>query len=97
MPHGAVDPKAVLCFALLNPVSIAVAMWMGHRATQWQKLPLAAFAAAAAGSAVLFIADRLALPLAHALLPAAVGVFITQFLLGLGWAALGYRLARRVP
>jgi hypothetical protein len=97
MPPGAIEAKAVLLFALLNPVSIVVALWMGRRATQWEKVPLAAFAAAAAGLPLLSLADRLALPFAHAVMPAAVGVFIAQFLLGLGWAAVGYRLARRSP
>ena len=34
--------------ALLNPAVVGVALWLGGRANQWQKVPVAAFAAALA-------------------------------------------------
>lgn len=80
--------------ALLNPVVAIVALWMGSTATQWQKVPVAAFAGALLGSAVLYILVRLGLSEVGR---AAAGVFIAQFLIGLVWAAIGYRFLRRSP
>ena len=56
-----VDLDVVLLTALLNPVVIVVAFWMGRSADQWQKLPLAAFAASLAGIAAVYVATRLGL------------------------------------
>jgi hypothetical protein len=81
--------------ALLNPVVVAVAFWMGRNASQWQKLPVAAFAAALAGSLVLYVAVRLGWTGSTGVGRAAAGVFIAQFFIGLAWAAVGYRLRRR--
>ena len=53
-----VDLKAVLLTALLNPAVIVVAFWMGRGADQWQKLPVAAFAAALLGLGVVYLAAR---------------------------------------
>lgn len=92
-----VDLMAVLLTALLNPVVIVVAVWMGMRANQWQKVPLAAFIAAMAGSAAVYAAVRLGMTGVAGVGRAAAGVFIAQFLLGLIWAAVGYRFGRRSP
>jgi zinc transporter ZupT len=92
-----VDLDAVLLTALLNPVAIAVAFWMGRSADQWQKLPVAAFAAAAAGTATVYVAARLGVPGADRTARAEAGVFIAHLVLGLAWAAAGYRFARRAP
>jgi hypothetical protein len=92
-----VDLKVVLLIAVLNPVVIAVAVWMGRSADQWQKLPLAAFAAAAAGTAAVYLAARLGMPGVVEAMRAEAGVFIAQFVLGLVWAAAAWRLARRSP
>ncbi|TMJ67693.1 MAG: hypothetical protein E6G91_18180 [Alphaproteobacteria bacterium] len=54
-----VDLRDVVLTALLNPAVILVAFWMGRSADQWQKLPVAAFAAALAGSILLYVAIRL--------------------------------------
>jgi hypothetical protein len=88
---------AVLLTALLNPVVIVVAVWLGMRANQWQKVPLAAFIAAMAGSAAVYAAVRLGMTGVAGVGRAAAGVFIAQFLLGLIWAAVGYRFGRRSP
>ncbi len=92
-----VDLNAVLLTALLNPVVIAVAVWMGMRASQWQKVPLAAFIAAIAGSAAVYAAVRLGMTGVAGVGRAAAGVFIAQFLLGLVWASVGYRFGSRGP
>jgi hypothetical protein len=90
-----VNLEAVLLTALLNPVVVAVALWMGIGADQWQKVPLAAFVAAFAGSAAVYFAVQLGVRGIAGVGRAAAGVFIAQFLIGLGWAAVGYRIGRR--
>jgi len=89
-----VDLKTVLLTALCNPAVIVIAFWMGRRADQWQKLPVAAFAGALAGSIVLYLAARLEIGGVAATGRAAAGIFTTQFLFGLLWAFLGRRLAK---
>jgi len=89
-----VELKVVLLTALLNPAVVVVAFWLGRRADQWQKLPIAAFAAALVGSALIYIAVRMGLTGVAGVGRAAAGVFIAQFLFGLAWAAAGYRLGR---
>jgi hypothetical protein len=86
--------KAVLLTALLNPGVILVAFWLGRRADQWQKLPVAAFAAALAGSVLVYVAVWAGVPGVAGVGRATAGVFIAEFLLGLAWAGAGYRLGR---
>jgi hypothetical protein len=85
-----VDLMAVLLTALLNPVVVVVALSLGRRADQWEKLPLAAFAAAFAGSAAVYIAVWMGVTGVAGVGRAAAGVFVSQFLLGMAWAGLGY-------
>lgn len=87
------DPWSVVLVALLNPVTIAVALIMGRAADQWQKLIVAAFAAGLAGFAAIWFATE------FRLLPiqgvgAATGAFILQIVFGIGWAAIGYLFLR---
>lgn len=84
------DPLAVVLIAALNPVVIVVAVLMGRAADQWQKLVVAAFAAALTGSVLVWIATAIGV------LPAKgvggeAGVFVAEFLLGLVWAWIGFR------
>jgi hypothetical protein len=90
-----VDLKAVLLTALLNPAVPIVAFLMGRSASQWQKLPVAAFAAALVGSALVYVAVRFGLTGVAGVGRAAAGVFVTQFLIGLVWAVAGFSLGRR--
>jgi hypothetical protein len=96
-----VDLKAVILTALLNPAVIVVAFWMGRSADQWQKLPVAAFAAALAGSVLVYLAARFDIAGVAAVGWAGAGIFTAQFLFGLVWAGLGAfcgrRLGRRGP
>jgi acetyl-CoA acetyltransferase len=92
-----VDLRDVVLAALLNPAVIVVAFWMGRSADQWQKLPVAAFAAAFAGSILLYVASRLGISGVDAVGRAAAGIFTAQFLFGLVWAYLGRRIGRRGP
>ena len=85
-----VDLRGVLLAALLNPVVALVAFLMGRNADQWEKLPVAAFAAAVLGSVAFHLAVRWGVPGTAGLGRAAAGVFLSEFLAGLGWAAAGY-------
>ena len=95
MPVIPVDLMSVVLTALLNPAVIVVGLWLGRRADQWQKVPIAAFAAALAGAALLYIAVRLGIAGLPRVGRAAAGVFVAQFLFALAWAAAAYRFGRR--
>ncbi len=96
-PPAPVDLVAVLLNALFNPAVVVVAFWMGRQADQWQKLPVAAFAAALVGSVLIFFAVRLGMRGVVGVGRAAAGVFIGEFLFGLIWAWIGFRLRPRPP
>jgi len=96
-PAVPVDLQAVLLSALLNPAVIVVAFWMGRHADQVQKLPVVAFAAALAGSILIYAAVRLGMKGVVGVGRAAAGVFIAEFLFGLVWAWLGFRFRPRRP
>ena len=87
------DPGTLALIALLNPAAIAVAFLMGRKADQWQKIPVAAFAGAVAGSFLYWLVAAVGLLPIHAL-GGEAGIFALQFVFGLAWAALGYRLRR---
>jgi hypothetical protein len=99
MPPAPVDLTTVVLTALLNPAVAVVAFWMGRNADQPQKLPVAAFAAALAGSFIGYVALRwLGFAAAWPVGRAAAGVFTAQFVFGLAWAWLGHRFfPRRHP
>jgi hypothetical protein len=87
------DPIAILTIGLLNPLVPLIAVLMGRAADQWQKVIVAAFAAAFAGAIVIWIVTY------FRLLPAKgiggeAGLFLVHFAIGLVWAALGYVLLR---
>lgn len=84
------DPFDILLVALLNPVAIAVAFYMGRDANQWQKLVVAAFASACAGFLFLYVLIYFRIVIAKGF-GAPTGVFVVQVLLGLIWAYIGYR------
>lgn len=87
------DPAALVLVAALNPAVILVAFLMGRAADQSQKIVVAAFAAAVAGAALIWIAAFLKLLPARGV-GGEAGVFALQFIFGIGWAALGYRFRR---
>ena len=97
MTPAPVDLTVVILNALLNPGVVVVAFWMGRNADQWQKLPVAAFAAALAGSVLTYMAVRVGFTGLAAAGRAAAGVFIAEFLFGLMWAALGFHFGQRRP
>lgn len=85
----AFDPKTLLIIAALNPAVIVAAFLLGRRANQWQKLPVAAFAAALIGFILYWVVTALGFAPVRAL-GGEAGLVLLQFLFGLGWAALGY-------
>jgi hypothetical protein len=87
----------VLLTALFNPAVIVVAFWMGRRADQWQKLPVAAFAGALAGSVAVYLAARLDIANLAGVGRAGAGIFTAQFFFGLLWACLGWHFGPRTP
>ena len=90
------DPVAVILIGALNPVAIAAAFFLGRAADQPQKLIVAAFAGAFAGSVALWIATFIGLLPARGM-GGEAGAFVVQFLLGLIWAWLGFRTQPRSP
>jgi hypothetical protein len=89
-----VDLKLVLLTGLLNPGVFALAFWLGRRADQWQKVPVAAFAAGLVGSVLVYFA--ISLGLLTSLARAVAGVFTANIVFGLAWAVAGY-LTREWP
>lgn len=90
----AFDPGTLLVIAVLNPAVIITALMMGLKADQWQKVPVAAFAAALAGFILYWIVAAVGLLPVHAL-GGEAGLLVLQFLFGLGWAYLGYFFSKR--
>jgi hypothetical protein len=73
-----------------------VAVLMGLRANQWQKVPLAGFAAAVIGTALIYVLVRIGIPGLGPRVRAPAGLFIMQFGLGMVWAGVAYLYARRM-
>jgi cation transporter-like permease len=86
---NAFDPMTLVLLAALNPAVIAVAFLMGRKADQWQKLPVAAFAAALAGFILYWVGGQIGLFAIHAIGGEAF-LFMAGFAFGLVWAVLGY-------
>jgi hypothetical protein len=89
------DPATLVLLALLNPAVIAVGFWMGLKADQWQKLIVAAFAAALSGFILYWLVTMLGLLPVHAL-GGEAGLVALQFGFGLIWAVLGYTIGKRI-
>jgi hypothetical protein len=83
------DPQTLILIALFNPAIIIVGFLMGRTANQWQKLPVAAFAAALSGFVVYWLAATVGIFSVHAL-GGEAGIVMMGFVLGLVWATLGY-------
>ena len=90
------DPWTLVKIALLNPAVIIVAILLGRRADQWQKLIVAAFAASLCGFILYWLVAAVGLLPIHAL-GGEVGVVLLQFFFALVWATIAYNFfpARR--
>ena len=89
MEINAFDPATLILIALINPAVIIVALVLGRRADQWQKLIVAAFAASLAGFILYWIVTTLGFLPVHAL-GGEAGIVLLQILFGLVWATIGY-------
>jgi hypothetical protein len=87
------EPGTLLLIALLNPAVIAVALYMGRHADQWQKIPIAAFSAALAGFVLYWLVAAVGLLPIRAL-GGEAALLVLQFILGLCWAGAGYAARR---
>lgn len=95
MTEGPVDLATVALMAAFNPAAILVALIMGAKADALGKLPVAAFAGALAGVALVWILAALHVEAVAKPARAAGGMFVLQIVFGLAWAAIGYRFLRR--
>ncbi len=86
-------PGALVMIAALNPAVIITGFMMGRRADQWQKLIVAAFAAAIVGAALIWIGAWLRILPARGI-GGEAGLFVLQMLFGLVWATVGYLFRR---
>ncbi len=87
-------PLQLLLAAVLNPVVVIVALYLGMRSDQWQKLVIAGFGAALAGAAAAWLATYAGL-LAPRAFGSDAGVFMFSFIYGIAVAAVGYAWAGR--
>lgn len=88
------DPTTLVLIAALNPVVIAIGLWMGAKADQWQKLFVAALAAALGGFLALYLA-LLTGVIGREGIGGEAGIVALQAVFGFGWAIIGYGVARR--
>ena len=89
----AFDPWTLVWLSLLNPAVIAVGFYMGRSADQWQKIPVAAFAASLAGFVLFWLGTLTGLIIVGSQ-GGAAGIVMLQFVFGLVWSGLGYVSAR---
>ena len=87
------DPLGIVLAAVLNPVVIAVALWLGWHANQWQKVLVAGFAAAFAGSIALWLAPAVGVVTVRGF-GGMSGVFAASFVFGMVLAAIAYGVRR---
>jgi hypothetical protein len=86
---------SLLLIAALNPVTIAVAWIMGRRADAPAKLLIAGFAAAAAGSVLVWLGTLLRLGFLATPARAAGGIFVAGMAFATFYAWLAYRTRAR--
>lgn len=87
------DPTTLLLIAALNPVVIAIGLWMGMKADQWQKLIVAALAAALGGFLALYVAILVGL-IHREGIGGEAGIVALQSVFGFIWAVIGWTYAR---
>ena len=82
------DFLEVIVHAVMNPGTIVAGYLFGRRSDQPQKIVVGAFAAGVAGVLFAWLVMRIGLsPNQPRLFP---GIFVLSFILGAGWAGLGY-------
>ncbi len=90
--------QLIALYALLNPATLVVGLYMGAKADQRQKIPIAALMAAIAGMALVGVMSTLPVGISLGHERAAGGVFIALLLIGVVWASIGHFVIRpRLP
>lgn len=87
------DPAGIVIAALLNPVVLVVAIWLGWHADQWQKILVAGFAAAMAGALAVWLATAAGLVTVRGF-GGVSGVFAASFIWGMVVAGIAYGISR---
>lgn len=80
--------KEILVLAAMNPATLLTGYWLGRHADQPQKIAIAAFIAAAAGTAFVLLVMWFGFAKWQPRLIA--GVFIASAILGVFWSSFGY-------
>jgi small neutral amino acid transporter SnatA (MarC family) len=86
--------QLIAFYAFINPATIIVALYMGLRADQPQKIPVAALMSGIAGMALVGLVGTLSrgagwnISIGHE--RAAGGMFIALLLVGMIWSAIAY-------
>ena len=88
------DPAGIVLAAVLNPVVIALSLYLGWHADQWQKVLVAGFAAAFAGSIALWLATAVGLVSVRGF-GGMSGVFAASLIFGMILAGIAYGVRRR--
>lgn len=84
--------QTIVMYAVLNPATIIAGLYMGFKASEIQKIPIAALIAAIAGMALLGLVGRLNVGFSLGHERAAGGMLIALLLVGVVWSSIGYRL-----
>jgi hypothetical protein len=87
------DPWGIVQVALLNPVVIATALWLGWHADQWQKVFVAGFAAAFAGAVAIWLAAFVGLVEVRGF-GGESGVFVASMIYGWCLAGIAFAFSR---
>ena len=80
--------KDILILAIMNPATLVAGYWLGRSSDQAQKIAIAAFIAAIAGTIYVWLLMYLGFSAWRPRLIA--GVFIASAMLGAGYAGFGY-------
>ena len=86
--------QLIALYAVLNPATFLVGLYMGAKANQAQKIPIAALIAAIAGMGLVGLVAKLPLGISLGHERAAGGMFIALLLVGLIWTSVGYYALR---
>lgn len=90
--------QLIALYALLNPATLIAGLYLGTKANQPQKVPIAALMSAIAGMALVGLLAKVPLGISLGHERAAGGVFIALLLIGVVWASIGHFVIRpRLP
>ncbi len=90
--------QLIALYALVNPATLIAGLYLGAKADQSQKIPVAALMAAIAGMALVGLLAKIPLGISLGHERAAGGVFIALLLFGVVWASIGHFVIRpRLP